>query len=111
MVSAEISLSAYRLAIVIVVTCLALPAMAGERKRLHLPEQVAQQRVLQLSPGSGINPGYQRPQLVKPYESGRVIFTGKTPVAVEPQNSTALQPTGSFRPRNWHTSGSLLTKP
>ncbi|KAA0971872.1 hypothetical protein FPY71_01720 [Aureimonas fodinaquatilis] len=111
MAAAGISGTAYLLMAALLAGWLAAPAAAGERKRLNLPKHVSEQRVLQLSPGSGVNPGYHRPALVKPYQPEAVIFTGKVPVAVKPKDKDQLQPTGSFSGTRSFVSGPPGFKP
>ncbi|MFD2236793.1 L,D-transpeptidase [Aureimonas populi] len=78
---------------------LALCAAAGAgdaADRVYLDRTLAAERVLQLSPASGVGVAYTRPRLVEPYHPGQVVFEGNLPVAVVPKGGGPLQPLGSF---------------
>ncbi|SHJ18175.1 hypothetical protein SAMN02745911_1932 [Aureimonas altamirensis DSM 21988] len=70
-------------------------AHAGERQRLVLPDRVASERTLQLSPGSGVFPGYTRPRLVTPYSGGHVILRRGVPIGIV-GNDGVTRPVGSY---------------
>ena len=70
-------------------------AHAGERQRLVLPDRIASERTLQLSPGSGVFPGYTRPRLVTPYRAGRAILREGVPIGVLGTDGVT-RPVGSY---------------
>lgn len=67
---------------------LATAAPAQERGVL-LSRHEAEKRVAQLSPGSGVVPGYDRQRLSEPYRPGQIVFEGNIPVAVIDKNGNA----------------------
>ncbi|WP_244631206.1 L,D-transpeptidase [Aureimonas sp. ME7] len=71
-------------------------AEARDRRPLSVPPAVAEPWVRQLSPGSGIVPGYARQRTVDPYAPGTVVFEGNIPVGVIPQGGGPMQPLGSY---------------
>ncbi|WP_427025682.1 L,D-transpeptidase [Aureimonas ureilytica] len=72
-------------------------AEARDRRPLYLDRDDATQRVLQLSPGSGVVPGYQRPTLAEAYPAGTVVFEGNIPVGVVRRDGGPVEPLGSYR--------------
>ncbi|RIY02504.1 L,D-transpeptidase [Aureimonas flava] len=76
---------------------LALPAEARDRRPLSVPPDVAEPWVRQLSPGSGVVPGYARRHLAPPAAPGTVVFEGNIPVGVIPEGGGPMQPLGAYR--------------
>ncbi|WP_062111392.1 L,D-transpeptidase [Aureimonas sp. AU40] len=72
-------------------------ADARDRRPLSLDREDAAQRVLQLSPGSGVVPGYQNPKLTRGYPAGTVIFDGNIPVGVVRRDGGPVEPLGSYQ--------------
>ena len=84
------------LAFSLVVTSLTL-AQAQERRPLSLDRKEAAARVLQLTPGSGVVPGYQAQTLTQPYVAGTVVFDGNIPVGVVRRDGGPVEPLGSYQ--------------
>lgn len=84
-----------RLAVMLAALAGGAAAHAGERQRLVLPDKVASERTLQLSPGSGVFPGYTRPRIVKPYGGGRVMLRNGVPVGIMGSDGVT-RPVGSY---------------
>jgi lipoprotein-anchoring transpeptidase ErfK/SrfK len=72
-------------------------AHARDRKPLTVDKDLAAEWVLQLSPGSGVVPGYKRQRVAKPYVPGTVVFEGNLPVGVVPAEGGPVQPLGAYR--------------
>ena len=74
-----------------------LAAEARDRRPLAVPPSVAEPWVRQLSPGSGVVPGYARRHLAAPIAPGTVVFEGNIPVGVIPEGGGPMQPLGAYR--------------
>jgi lipoprotein-anchoring transpeptidase ErfK/SrfK len=72
-------------------------AEARDRRPLAVPPAVAEPWVRQLSPGSGVVPGYARPRLGPAIAPGTVVFEGNIPVGVIPEGGGPMQPLGAYR--------------
>ena len=84
------------LAFSLIVTTLTA-VQAQERRPLSLDRREAVERVLQLSPGSGVVPGYQAQTLTQAYPAGTVIFRGNIPVGVVRRDGGPVEPLGSYQ--------------
>lgn len=98
-----------RLALMLAALAGGAPAHAGERPRLALPDAVANQRTLQLSPGSGVFPGYTRPRLVTPYAADRTILRDGIPIGVAGQDGRT-HPVGSYDDGRGGPPRAVITK-
>ncbi|WP_157070319.1 hypothetical protein [Aureimonas frigidaquae] len=76
-------------------TSMVAPAHARDRAPVLLPPEVVAQRVLQLSPGSGVFPGYSRPRLVPAYTGRTVIQQRGVPIGVVDRSGQS-HPVGSY---------------
>jgi len=75
----------------------AASAQARDRQPLSVAPDIAAEWVQQLSPGSGVVPGYARQSLARPYPAGRVVFEGNVPVGIAPADGGPIEPLGSYR--------------
>ncbi|WP_062206945.1 L,D-transpeptidase [Aureimonas sp. AU12] len=87
----------FPLTVVTLALLAAAPAGARDRQPLSVPAEIAAPWVEQLSPGSGVVPGYARQRVARPYPPGRVVFDGNVPVGIAPADGGPIEPLGSYR--------------
>jgi lipoprotein-anchoring transpeptidase ErfK/SrfK len=73
------------------------PTFARDRPPLLVPRDQAAEAVRQLSPGSGVVPGYARQSVARPYPAGTVVFRGSVPVGIVRDDTGTVEPLGSYR--------------